>query len=70
MIEDRPPTYEELAQQNAALIADNQRLRDTIRSLQSTMIRMDAELARAKAPKREPRKLDPAAKDSFSRPFR
>lgn len=70
MTEDRPPTYEELAAAYAGVVADNDRLRSSIGSLQSELIRKDAELARAKAPKKEPRQLDPAAKDSFARPFR
>lgn len=69
-MDQRPPSYEELAEQNAALVADNTRLRSTIGSLQSEIIRKDAEIARASRPKVEPRKLDPKAKDSFARPFR
>lgn len=67
---DRPPTYEELAAAFAGVTADNERLRSTISTLQSTIIRKDAEIARATKPKREPRKLDPNAKDRFARPFR
>jgi len=70
MMDERPPTYAELTEQNAALVADNVRLRSTIGSLQSEIIRKDAELARASRPKTEPRQLDPKAKDSFARPFR
>jgi hypothetical protein len=68
--DDRPPTYEELAAAFAGVTADNERLRSTIRSLQSEIIRKDAEIARATKPKPEPRKLDPSAKDQFARPFR
>lgn len=67
---DRPPTYEELTAAYADVVADNDRLRSTIGALQSELVRKDAELARALRPKKEPRKLDPAAKDSFARPFR
>lgn len=70
MTDDRPPTYDELAAQNVALAADNARLRSMIGSLQSEIIRKDADLARAMRPKAEPRKLDPKAKDSFARPYR
>lgn len=70
MIDERPPSYEELVEQNAALVADNVRLRSTIGSMQSESIRKDAEIARLGRPKKEPRKMDPNAKDSFARPFR
>lgn len=70
MTEARRPTYEEIAAQNAALAADNERMRRTIGSLQAAVVRMDAELARARRPRREPRKLDPASADAFLRPFR
>lgn len=70
MTEQRPPSYEELVEQNAALVANNARLRSSLGSLQAEIVRKDAELARALRPKASPRKLDPAAKDSFARPFR
>lgn len=70
MTDERPPTYEELTEAYAGVIADNDRLRSTIRTLQSEIIRKDAEIARAQRPKPAPRQLDPAAKDSFARPFR
>jgi hypothetical protein len=66
----RPRTLVDGSASLAGVTADNERLRSTIGSLQSEIIRKDAEIARVTKPKLEPRKLDPNARDQFARPFR
>jgi hypothetical protein len=65
----RPPTYDELTDENRQLKALALQQQRSIGSLQAKLVSMEAEVARALHPKRQPHILDPKAKDSFQRPF-
>jgi hypothetical protein len=69
MADRYPKSREDLEAENAALRNDADRLKASVATLQSALFARDAEIAHMKKPKRQARELDPAAKDSFARPF-
>lgn len=69
MADPYPKPYDELLAENVTLRAGVAGMQASIGSLQATIVRQDAELAKLRKPATRTRVLDPNAKDAFARPY-
>lgn len=69
MADQYPKSYDELLAENVTLRAAAASMQDSIGSLQATIVRQDADLAKLRKPATRTRVLDPKAKDAFQRPY-
>lgn len=71
MADERPPTYQELLDQNAQLKTYTSRLELTVKSLRAMIRLRDIEIGRlaTKARKKPQRQLDPNDPSPFNRPY-
>lgn len=69
MADAYPKSYDELLAENVTLRAAVTSMQNSIGSLQATIVRQDADLAKLRKPAIRTRVLDPKAKDAFQRPY-